>query len=301
MKLATTTGDFGAYAKSQMQSMEYIHQAGFRFLDYNFGLDFARKDGIFSADPKGHLEEVKRRADKLGVKFVQSHAPMGSPLKEDEKQDQFIEATKACIRACAQLDIPSVVVHSGYLPDITKEEAFERNKAFYDDLLQVAESCGVNVLVENFNRMSKENVYWIDNAKDLRELIDLVHHPLFHACWDAGHGNMQEMPQHESLRILGHHVLALHIQDNMGDRDSHLYPFCGSLNLDSLMQGLFDIDYQGYFTFESASMFKGADKRRPYEADTRLARVPLSLRLKEEALLYEIGKTVLSAYDCFEI
>ena len=99
MKLATTTGDFGAYAKSQMQSMEYIHQAGFRFLDYNFGLDFARKDEIFSADPKGHLEEVKRQADKLGVKFVQSHAPMGSPLKEDEKQDQFIEATKACIRA----------------------------------------------------------------------------------------------------------------------------------------------------------------------------------------------------------
>lgn len=300
MKLATTTGDFGAYSADQMEAMAFIRQAGFRYMDYNFGRDFAKKEGFFSADPKAHQQAVKAQMDRLGVRFVQSHSPMGRPIVKNEDYEEFMQGTKTCIRAAAALDIPGVVVHSGYAPDISKGEAFERNKEFYDELLTVAEECGVNIWIENFNRMSKENVYWIDNAPDLRELIDYIDHPLCHACWDAGHGNMQDMPQDESLRILGSHVQALHIQDNLADRDSHLYPFCGSLNFDSLMKGLFDINYQGFFTFEAASMFKGADKRRPFAEDTRLARAPLSLRLKEEELLYEIGKTVLTAYNCFE-
>jgi len=32
----------------------------------------------------------------------------------------------------------------------------------------------------------------------------------------------------------------------------------------------------------------------------RLWKAPLSLRIQAEKLLYETGKTILSAYDCFE-
>ena len=152
------------------------------------------------------------------------------------------------------------------------------------ELLRTAEPYGVNILVENFNRMHKEGVYWIDNAAALRALIDFVDHPLFHAVCDAGHGNMQDMPQDESLRILGHHVYALHIQDNYGDSDIHLAPFFGTLNLDSLMHGLKDIGYKGYFTFESGNILLPSGKRRPYPQDERLLRAPLDLRIKAEAL-----------------
>jgi sugar phosphate isomerase/epimerase len=148
--------------------------------------------------------------------------------------------------------------------------------------------------------MCVEGLYWIDNAPDLRALIDYVDHPLFHACWDAGHGNMQEMPQDEALRILGEHVYALHIQDNLGTADSHIAPFCGSLNLDAVMHGLKDIDYKGYFTFESGNILLPASYRRPFEKDQRLAKAPLGLRIKAENLLYEMGKYILDAYDCFE-
>ncbi len=41
-------------------------------------------------------------------------------------------------------------------------------------------------------------------------------------------------------------------------------------------------------------------KRRPFPEDTRLLNVPLELRIKGENLLYEIGKHILTAYDCFE-
>lgn len=298
MKLATTTGDFGAYTSSQEESMRYICQAGFRFLDYNFGLDYAHKNGVYAADWKEHIERVRRQEDALSAKFIQAHSPMGAPIAEGN--DEFVDATIRCIEACGLLGIPNIVVHSGYAHGISKEETFERNKVFYAKLFPVAEQYGVNILVENFNKMCVDGMYWIDSAADQRALIDYVDHPLFHGCWDAGHGNMQETPQDESLRILGCHVYALHVQDNLGTNDSHLAPFCGSLNMDALMHGLLDIDYKGYFTFEAGNIFLPPSRRRPFEKDKRLLRAPLELRIQAEKLLYEIGRCTLSAYDCYE-
>ena len=148
--------------------------------------------------------------------------------------------------------------------------------------------------------MSRENTYWIDNATDLMRMIEVVDHPLFHAVWDVGHANMQEMPQDEELRLLGSHVRALHIQDNLQVKDTHLAPFLGTLSLDAVMNGLIDIGYKGYFTFEVGGFFLGADQRRPFERDTRLAKAPLALRDAFERYLYDLGKCVLQAYDCFE-
>jgi len=300
MRLATTTGDFSAYTNSQSEALRYIREAGFRYADYNFGMDTATQTGVAAPDWKQQIEAIRRTAEELGITFVQSHAPMGKPLVQDENHPRFMEINRRCIEACAMLGIPNVVVHSGYAPNLSVEETFERNKAFYGELLPVAEQFGVEILTENFNRMHKPDVYWVDCAKDLRALIDYIDHPLLHACWDAGHGNLQDMPQDEELRIVGEHVHAVHIQDNMGDQDTHIAPFFGTLNLDAVMHGLADIGYKGYFTFEAGRILLPASLRRPFERDQRLARAPLALRVKAEALLYEIGRTVLSAYDCLE-
>ena len=299
MKLATTTGDFSMYTDSPEKAMEYIKESGFSYIDYSFGYDYRYRNGIYSSDPKGHIENLKRTADRLGVQFVQSHAPMGRPIADDNAQ--FIEDNIKCIQACGELGIKTIVVHSGYAYYLTKEQVYEKNKAFYMPLLEAAEKWGVNVLVENFNKMCVENVYWIDNATDLREMVDYVNHPLFHACWDAGHANMQDMPQHEELKKLGNHVYAIHVQDNFGGEDDcHIAPYFGSLNLDSLMNGLLDIGYKGYFTFESSRVFLPTDQRRQYPKDTRLLHPPVELKIMVEKLIYEIGKHALTSYNCFE-
>ena len=177
---------------------------------------------------------------------------------------------------------------------------YEQNRDFYLDLLKYAENFGVNILTENFNKMFDPNIFWIDNATDLLELINYVDHPLFHACYDIGHANLQDMPQHEELAILGSHVKAIHVQDNLGDDDFHLAPFFGTTNFDSVMKGLKDIDFKGYFTFEACSMPVSGYRRRKFEGSELLLNAPLSVKLKTEALIYEIGKAILEAYDCFE-
>ena len=299
MKLATTTADFASYTSSQTEAMEYIRQAGFKYVDYNFGTDYNCKTGIFGTDPEKHIEAVLKKADELGVKLIQSHSQMGRPLADED--GSFLRDTAKCVEACGKMGIPNVVVHSGYLRDISKEECFERNKRFFMPLVELGEKYNVDILVENFNKMVHDDLYWIDNAPDLIAMVEYVDHPRFQAVWDVGHANMQEMPQDEALRMLGNHVRALHVQDNMGGLDdSHVAPFFGTLNLDSLMHGLLDIGYDGYFTFESCAILLSGGSRRKFEADTRLLNAPLSLRIKAEELLYEIGKATLEAYACFE-
>lgn len=296
MKLATTTGDFSRYTSSQLEIMEYIRRAGFKYLDYNFGIDYQGRTGAFSADWREYIQTVQKQAERLGVRFVQAHAPMGTPLAEGS--ETFIADNLRCMEVCAALGIKNLVVHSGYLPNISREECFARNKAFYQPLLERAEVLDMNILTENFNKMSKPDVFWVDNAEDLLALIEYVDHPRFHAVWDAGHGNLQEMPQQEALRILGDHVYALHVQDNMGERDQHFAPFFGTMNPDSLMQGLLEIGYQGYFTFEAN--LPPAVKRRPHEGEEPLRLPPIEVKQKGEELLYEIGKAILTAYNVYE-
>ncbi|MBR6708471.1 MAG: sugar phosphate isomerase/epimerase, partial [Clostridia bacterium] len=239
MKLATTTGDFGAYTSSQIESLRYIREAGFRYADYAFGRDLSGRTGVYAEDYPRYIAEVAEAADLIGIKLIQAHSPMGKPLAEDNAQ--FIADTVRCVEACGAWGIPNLVVHSGYLPGLTVEETYARNREFYAPILQAAEGCGVNILVENFNKMHVEGLYWIDNAPDLLGIIEYINHPLFHAVWDVGHANMQEMPQDEALRMLGSHIRALHIQDNKGVSDSHMMPFMGTLNLDEVMNGLLDI------------------------------------------------------------
>ena len=297
MKLATTTGDFAAYAENQAESIQWIANAGFRYLDYNFAIDSKRKVGVFGADYNGYIKELKKQSERFGIRFVQAHAPTGKPLMGGG--EELIEKTNLCIKACAELGISCLVVHSGYAPNLTKQETIEKNKAFYLPILETAERYGINILTENFNRMTPNGIYWIDNAKDLLQLIEYVDHPLFEAVWDTGHANLLDIPQDESLRLLGKHIKALHVQDNLGDDDTHLAPYFGTMNLDCLMHGLSEIGYNGYFTFESV-FFVSQGRRRIYEKDTRALSVPLSVQCKAEELLYEIGRSLLRSYDRFE-
>jgi sugar phosphate isomerase/epimerase len=297
MKLATTTSDFQNYTDSQAETLKYIRNAGFQYADYNFCIDHRKKNGVYSENFQNYFDEMNKAAETQNVKLVQAHSPMGRPLDDG---GQLLNDTLRCVDACGAWGIPNLVVHSGYMPGISAEETLLRNKEFFMPLLERAERYGLNILVENFNKMYLDGWWWIDNATDLKKMVELVNHPLFHAVWDVGHANLQEMPQDEELRLLGSHVRALHIHDNMSDSDDHLAPYLGNLNFDSVMTGLADIGYNGYFTFEVGGFFTPAEKRRTFARDNRLIKPPLELREAFERYLYDLGKCILQKYGCFE-
>ena len=310
MKLASTTGDFRGYAKTTADAVRFYEGTGFRHLDYSF-YNVIHEGSPFLGDRwLDEVEEAGREAERLGFDFIQAHSPNYNPFDPKADHEAGMLATIRSIEACGRLGIPNIVVHPGMTTELTypdgRDGYFSRNRDFYRSLFPAMEKWNVNVLIENSAEANMGTRYFFMTGQEMRDFADYVDHPLLHCTWDIGHANMRGTDQREDILAMGGHLRGLHIQDNFGACDEHIAPFMGTTDMDAVMQGLLEVGYKGYFTFETDNMLlsygRWPHKRReaPSVTERRLAAPPLDLRRKAAAFLYEIGRSILSAYDCFE-
>ena len=317
MKLCTTTADLEFYAKTPAEAVRLFKDTGFKCLDLNF-YRMSRPGSLLLVDNwQKCIEDVAVAAEEIGARFVQAHSPDGNPFAEGEEYDRFILSTIRSIEACGMLGIENIVVHSVIAnfrtPRLGRQGYLDANKRFYETFFPVMEKTGVNVLIENTCEQNavmpydekpgmSEGLFYY--AEDMLELIEYIDHPLLHACWDTGHAAMRKMNQYDALTKLGSHLRAVHIQDNFGEHDEHIAPFMGVMNMDEIMCGLIDAGFRGYFTFEASNLLRCMNAwpvyRREWTRETRLANPPKELMQKAVGFLYDIGKSILSAYDVYE-
>lgn len=297
MKLATTLGDFARYAKSTEECIQLVHDAGFRYIDFSLGGRALFCEGDGWRDVAKHFADY---ADTLGVKYVQAHSPNGTLLTKDREESEIF-AAKRSLEICRALGIDRVVIHGAWTGKPSSKESFYAlNKRFYEAILPTAEETGVMILTENTSHASLgEGGCYIYSGKDMTEFVEYIDHPLLQVVWDTGHGNT-EGSQYENILAVGKHLKGLHVHDNNGKADQHVMPYMGVLNLDQVMNGLLEIGYDGYFTFEALNALRPASGRQRFERDTRLASPTLEMLLDMERLMYHVGKHALSAYNCFE-
>lgn len=299
MKLATTTTDFAMYASSYEECVKLIHDAGFRYVDFGMGdrRYYTRENW------KDEVKRLRDYAESLDMKFVQMHSPEGNPL-DMSKRDDFVALTNRSIEVCEILGASQTVVHPGWKEGISKEEYHENILSFYEQLFPIMEKTGVNVLIENTSSkyFPPDKYYGFLTGQQMMEFLEYANHPLLHAVWDTGHANT-EGNQYEQLKVLGDELYGIHVHDNSGQGDEHTMPYFGTINMDDVMNGLIDINYQGYFTFEVVKALrrsKMAPRRRVFERDTRLLEPTLEMQIDVERLLYTIGKHCLTSYGVFE-
>ena len=310
MKLASTTGEFHGYARTPADAVRFYEGTGFRHLDYNFYNVIHPESPSLGDRWLDEVEEAGREAERLGFDFIQAHSPNYNPFDPKADHEAGMLATIRSIEACGRLGIPNIVVHPGMTTELTypdgRDGYFSRNRDFYRSLFPAMEKWNVNVLIENSAEANMGTRYFFMTGQEMRDFADYVDHPLLHCNWDIGHANMRGTDQREDILAMGGHLRGLHIQDNFGACDEHIAPFMGTTDMDAVMQGLLEVGYQGYFTFETENMLlsygRWPHKRRqaPSVTERRLAVPPLDLRRKAAALLYEIGRSILFAYDCYE-
>ncbi len=303
MKLATTTGDYDAFALSVEERIRRLHQAGFRHIDLNLYEEITPDSRFLKPDWQDYTRSLLSLAQSLGMDFVQAHAPNVNPLRRDETWEQAVAYVQRSIEVCGLLDIPNTVLHAGWAPGIGREEYFRQNLEFLARLFPTMGKWGVTVCVENSTRANMGQQYYFYTGEDMADFLRYAGHPLLKACWDTGHANI-EGHQYSDLIALGDKLGALHINDNRGQKDEHIMPFLGSLSLDEVMHGLQDIGYRGVFTFEACSTLPFHNDwlltRNAYGHETRLLDPPLELQQQMEATLYHLGVYILKRYDCFE-
>ena len=305
MKVSTTTSDFRGYTDSCVEAVCQFESTGFRYLDFGFS-----EAELLGENWMATIKEAAQAAAVRGLSFVQAHAPGYNPFAPEADHDAGMLAVQRTIQACAVLGIPNIVVHPGcskeYMNPDGKEEFWRMNRKYYEARYPVMEKFHVNVLIENSATGNMKGKYFFFSGKEMAEFLDECNHPLLHACWDTGHANMDARDQYQDILDLGSHLRAIHLADNFGVWDEHIAPFMGTLDLDAVMQGLLAVDFKGYLTFESNNMLQRAGvwphsrQENPQIKQRRLQNPSLELRRKAESMLFEIGKYVLSTYDCFE-
>lgn len=297
MKLATTTTDFSRWLNNYAEIIRLIHEAGFRYIDIGISKRICE-----NPDWLDEAKRIRDYAEKLDVKFIQAHSPGGIVLRPD-KQDASVKIMNRSIEICEILGVTQTVVHAGARDGIGKEEFFEENLNFYKRLYPTMEKTGVNVLIENTSSVFLDQYYYFYTGEQMVEFLQYANHPLLHAVWDTGHGNTGGS-QYEHLVALGDELYGIHVHDNSGRGDEHALPYTGTLNMDDVINGLIDANYQGYFTFEAIRIFREAKSRHGarhvFEREQRLFEPALEMQIDAERLLYTIGKYCLSVYGLFE-
>ena len=310
MRVATTIADFGGYTQSWAEAVEQFECTGFRYLDFNFHSGYYPNSPFLGENWMDAVEQAAEAAAKHGFQFVQAHAPCYDPLRNQADREMGMLAIRRSIEACKFLGIPNIVVHPGcstdYMQPGGKQGFWQENQKFLQELYPAMERFHVNVLIENSATANMEGKYFFFSGAEMAEFLDHCDHPLLHACWDTGHANMDHRDQYQDILDLGDHLRAIHFADNYGVWDEHIPPFLGTLDIDAIVQGLLKIDFQGYLTFECSNLPLRAGtwphyrQENPQIKERRLQNPSLNLRRKAENLLFELGKYVLSVYNCFE-
>jgi len=301
MKIATTIGEMYPFTGSPVEAIRQYDGTGFRYFDYSFyrvALD--KKHPFMEDDWKESLYAAKDEAERRGFQFVQSHGP--ACLFNSDSFERELAATKRSIEACGILGIKTMVMHSGLFANIMYPDdrlAYcKQIEPFFKALIPEMEKNGVYVLFENSTITHLEDgKFFPIYARDLNAMIAYMEHPLFGAAWDVGHAHIDGIDQYTEVMEMGKNLKALHIHDNNGKKDQHTAPFLGTLDYDSLLRGLIESGYEGYFTLEADGFFH---RKRSAALTGPLACTPIEVKRAALQLLYTVCKTILCTYNVFE-
>ena len=302
MKIATTIGELYNLVSTPAEAVRAYQGTGFKYLDYSFYYAHADKDSPYMLDDdrawKAEVEAAGAAAEECRFKFVQAHAPGYNPGAGGD-YSKCIRAMQRSVEACSMLGIPVTVMHTSFSQEykypVDRDGYFEYNRKFVDDVLKAAEKFNVTLCIENTSNGNANGCYFPRTGAEMNDFITYMNHPLLGACWDTGHAAMdQKFDQYSELKELGSNLKAVHVHDNGIHSDQHLAPYCGKLQLDSIVKGLLDIDYKGSFTFEADAFLCHCN------GDGPLRQLPLEIRQAGLSLLYKIGKFALESYHAFE-
>lgn len=309
MKIATTTADFRDYVDTDAEAVRAFEGTGFKHLDFSFYESNYAGSPFMSDNWVKGIAAASKEAEKMGIDFVQAHSPKNTVFGDDP--EAAIKGNIRSIEACAYLGIKKLVVHSGrdasFKGSQNMKNYNEAVRRFYESLYPAMEKYDVYVLAENYTPAGNPDTCSYYTGDDLCTLMECCNHPLMGVCWDIGHANLLfPDEQYKNIMKLEKYLKAVHIQDNFGVRDDHIAPLIGTVDIDSVMKGLKDcgfIDNGGVFTFEADSLIALPNSWMTKENGIKkctTADRSIEVRKHAERLLYEIGKEILTKYNCFE-
>ena len=178
-------------------------------------------------------------AREIGLQIDNIHTPVNEHnllWLDGVDGEDYKNILISCVEDCRTHAIPTAVIHL---------TSFEGNTAVTDigltrigEIIEIAQQKNVKLAFENLTAL-----------EHLTAVFERFTSPYIGFCYDSGHENYKH-PSRDCLALYGNKLLALHINDNVGDGDIHMLPFDGTVDWNTKMQKLKQCKDVDYLTLE---------------------------------------------------
>ena len=259
---------FLAAKKSPAEIIDICRKSGF------YGIEGASEVGIFNGSIK-ELTKIGESFKAAGLSIGTFHLPYDKPVLDDiaalyecdrtrvvERMKYWIERAVACGATIGILHPTSRRKCNGISCYDVEKEGLDRicgqASKTIQSMLKFGEQFGFKIALENMTpytggRLGCRNEHMIKLYRDNA-------HPNLGFCMDTGHALMAYGKDVMSVYYaLEEHLIAFHLADNGGDRDSHLQPGHGNFPWGDFFKALNKRGFTGNVCVETPPFDIGPD------------------------------------------
>ena len=152
---------------------------------------------------------------------------------EKSRRIDAMDEIKRALEAAEYISFKRLVVHIGERFDTWSPRTMEFATTALEHLGAFAKPLGVRVLVENLTSDAS-------SPEHLMTLLDISHLDQIGVCLDLGHAHMSSGVA-EAIGVLGPRIAQVHVHDNHGLKDEHLWPGDGTIEWPATIAALKDL------------------------------------------------------------
>ncbi|HET6168679.1 MAG TPA: sugar phosphate isomerase/epimerase family protein [Terracidiphilus sp.] len=190
----------------------------------------------FDYTDREHVRELCDWFRSNPLKPFSMHAPLfpdremgraGAPSvnvihPEKSRRIDSMDEIKRALEAAEQIPFKHLIVHLGEREDSWSQRTIDYALTALEHLGAFASALGVKLLVENLTND-------VTTPEHLVTILELGHLYNVGVCLDLGHAHITVgIP--EAVSVLGQRIVSLHVHDNHGVKDEHLWPGGGSVD-----------------------------------------------------------------------
>jgi sugar phosphate isomerase/epimerase len=149
---------------------------------------------------------------------------------EKSRRIDAMDEIKRALEAADHIPFRNLILHLGERDDGWSQRSIEYSITALEHLGAFARPLGVRLLVENL-------VSEVTTPERLITILDMGHLDNVGVCLDLGHAHIT-VGIEAAIASLGARIVEVHVHDNHGQKDEHLWPGDGTIDWPAAVSGL---------------------------------------------------------------
>src|SRR6267154_719413 len=150
---------------------------------------------------------------------------------EKSRRITAMDEVKRALESAEQVPIGACILHLGQKGDPWDPRALENSLTAFEHLKAFAHPLGVRILIENLQNE-------ITSPEHILEILSVGHFDRVGVCLDIGHAHLSHPENNlgidEAIALLRPRIAQLHLHDNHGQHDNHLWPGSGTIDWNNI-------------------------------------------------------------------